>query len=744
MSQSVRKLRGQPGAALAGRSGHPLQPAARRDISDHAEGGATPLPTSRSPRIEAINEHGRTALAEAAMAGPFHEKTVEALLDTGADPNSRDLYGRTPIHHASRVGAFLSLRLLLAHGADINMVDCNGRSPLHDAVEAYSLETVAVLLTHKARLHTEDSEHHTPLTLAMKLKWEEGTGLLLRTGACIEQHSASAVQHGLVALVEHPVLAPMLLKFQSNMVQLRADHGRTVMHLAALADNVVLLECVHKAGGSLEVRDGAGMTPLHLASQLGQSSAIQYLLEQAANIDAVDDMGVSSLHMAVAASGLEGTAALELLIAHGADITLPGLQGLSPLAAAAAMGLIPAVRVLLDAHADPNQLDSQLLTPLHHAASTPGAHEVCTLLLEHGSLAGVRDQTGRSPIYMAAAIGQIDSVHAILQHAEAPDGLELHAAVHSGRLDIVDQLLKYGAHPNVANEDGLQPLHLAAALGRKDMADILLQSGAMVEQNLEPAVRQPLHLAAGNGHILMCERLVTMKADVNASWGKQAWTPLDCALAGRHETCANTLCNLQGRSSGSFVVDDPVQVAALTAALFLHEVKEAGATKPPSFPKLAPVDSGPLSFDDFRSVKPANPVPRPLGHMALTTARVAPDTGTVAKLWQQLEKKDRQIVQLKSERQQLESIVSRQNKLLHKKYCVPDAALRSSRTLEGHRDQRQLAQVLKLTKRFTQLRVALPDSLQSDTFLEQSLLVRLEETLDEVRALRSQTHTLFA
>ena len=56
------------------------------------------------------------------------------------------------------------------------------------------------------------------------------------------------------------------------------------------------------------------------------------------------------------------------MVAHGAEINLPGRSGITPVAAAAYMGNEPLVRLLLEKGADPNVVDATGKTAICYAA----------------------------------------------------------------------------------------------------------------------------------------------------------------------------------------------------------------------------------------------------------------------------------------------------------------------------------------------------------------------------------------
>jgi ankyrin repeat protein len=91
-------------------------------------------------RVDARDARGRTALHEAADAGPMRDyarRVTEFLLAEGADPNAADARGTTPLHLAVTTIAKEVVAALLRHGARVDVPDQDGRTPLHLAVATF-------------------------------------------------------------------------------------------------------------------------------------------------------------------------------------------------------------------------------------------------------------------------------------------------------------------------------------------------------------------------------------------------------------------------------------------------------------------------------------------------------------------------------------------------------------------------------------------------------------------------------
>ena len=89
----------------------------------------------------------------------------------------------------------------------------------------------------------------------------------------------------------------------------------------------------------------------------------------------------------------------------------------------------------------------------------------------------------------------------------------LHLAVYSGSLDCVNELLKYGANPNISTiHEKCTPLHIACQKGFAQIAVALVDHGARVDA-LNVLSRTPLHMAAEAGRVDIGKYLLSRGAD---------------------------------------------------------------------------------------------------------------------------------------------------------------------------------------------------------------------------------------
>jgi Arf-GAP/coiled-coil/ANK repeat/PH domain-containing protein len=71
---------------------------------------------------------------------------VELLLQYGANVNSRDLRGRTPLHHSIIKGRHMFANLLLSRGADSQVTDRDGRTALQYVIDSGTIDDEEILV----------------------------------------------------------------------------------------------------------------------------------------------------------------------------------------------------------------------------------------------------------------------------------------------------------------------------------------------------------------------------------------------------------------------------------------------------------------------------------------------------------------------------------------------------------------------------------------------------------------------
>lgn len=246
-----------------------------------------------------------------------------------------------------------------------------------------------------------------------------------------------------------------------------AKQGDTPLHVAARKHSPDMLKLLLDRGASIDARNGHEMTPLMSAISGGKTDNCKLLLERGADpkLRCIDGKG--TLHLAV---GEENLATLELLLNHGADINMVQQSGCSALSAAimldlrgpagpasrgsdvqqdtpkhrimqlliergtaidkkavdgatdlhtaAVMGDLAAVRILLDAGADPNAIDDCYRKPLWPAVRQNHI-PIMELLLPLTTNIDDQIYTGHTYLSTAARWGHKECVRMLLDAGAA-------------------------------------------------------------------------------------------------------------------------------------------------------------------------------------------------------------------------------------------------------------------------------------------------------------------------------------
>jgi ankyrin repeat protein len=346
---------------------------------------------------------GRTPLWYAADAGALD--FVKLLLDTGkVNLHMLDYSGKTALSYAAEMGRTAVAKALLEFGADVNARDGEGDTLLSKAVRAENTAMVKVLLEFGADVDTLDREGHIPLFKPVRAETTAMMKVLLELGADVDARDregrtplSNAARVGNIAMVK------VLLEFGAD-VDARDREGHTPLSNVVRAGNTAMVKVLLEFGADVDVRDREGHTPSSNAVRAGRIAMVGLLLEFGADADARDEEGRTPLSFAAGLRrGEGGSDIVKLLLKSGQRLDCDSRCKLrrTSLWYAVSIGSISRVKLLLATGKvciDSQDVDGR--TPLAVAARQLDDRMV-RLLLERNANVNVKDNEGKTPLYLA-------------------------------------------------------------------------------------------------------------------------------------------------------------------------------------------------------------------------------------------------------------------------------------------------------------------------------------------------------
>lgn len=427
--------------------------------------------------------------------------------------------------------------MLLKAKALVDAVDRDGSSPLHVACYVGGLASVKALVQAGANLNLADERGHTPLHKACFSGNPTIVQFLLQNGA-LPQSSNKLKQTSLhiAALLGKAKALAVLLEASGLRLDTIDANKNTPLHAAAAANQVQALQALLSKGASMVEKDWAGRTALHLAAAVGSEGCATLLVANGALVDALDDDRCTPLHHAAFAGH---TQVVQMLVQKGADPDARDSSGMTAIGKACANGRMAVVELLLyETKHRGLTMDHLPIAESILCAAVGGATSVADLLLSQNANAEFAwPDDGCSALTKAAFHGHVDLVRLLVEKYHVSlEGTPLHAAAHSGHLEIMQMLLQWGCSVNVLDAQGGTAVFNAAYNGHVACVSRLIEAG--VDVNVKDARGNlALHVAARNGHVEVVELLLA-KAPESAA------VPDRLGMLGLHHAIGHPKCVL--------------------------------------------------------------------------------------------------------------------------------------------------------------------------------------------------------
>jgi len=427
--------------------------------------------------VKATEADGTTPLHWAVRADDM--ETSKALLNAGANASAANRYGVTPLSLAAVNGNAALIEALLAAGASANTVVSKGQTVLMTAARTGNPAAARVLIEHGADVNAqhgadvnarESQLGETALMWAASENQAEVVTLLASRGADINARS-STIQfpkdrfglEGVLTILPHGNWTPLMYAARDGGVDAaRAlakagaevnatdPDGTTALILAIMNAHYDTAIAILEAGADPNITDKAGMAALYAAvdmSSLGEvygmpprkvndtlkpTDVMSRLIAKGAIVDALlksptlqrnhtpgeGQLGAGTTPLMRAARNGD-FAAMQILLAAGADPTLKQPRGTTALMMASGLGrglgvfakdygteadLRQAVELLVERNVDVNASTDDGITAIHLAAQG-GLDSIVRVLAKAGARLDVKDKRGRTPVDMAMGVG---------------------------------------------------------------------------------------------------------------------------------------------------------------------------------------------------------------------------------------------------------------------------------------------------------------------------------------------------
>lgn len=418
---------------------------------------------------DVTNRFGTTPLTEAVKLGDI--ELVRMLLDAGADADSPNQDNQTALMLASSIGSLEIAELLIERGADVNAVEgFRGQNALMWAAGENHPDLVDLLLANGADRDLERRAAYDDwprqMTSEPRAQFRQTGGLtallyatrsgcyrcavaIVEAGANLDRPNPDGITPLINAIDGKAFDIAMYLIDQGAKVDVWDMTGRTPLYMA------VDMNSFNGGGGGFGGGFG-GPVPEREPTNVTAMDIVRRLLDMGVDVnheltrmrpngpgrgrfaDYMMRGGTGPLMVATLSHDHE---AIEVLLAHGAEVDLPNVFRITPLMAAAGMSgtgragggrggpgedaqltAIRTIDLLLDAGADVNAqvLDSHTNTAMQdsyipgadnegktalHAAAANSWALVVGHLLERGADPFIEDAYGNTPLDLAAEQG---------------------------------------------------------------------------------------------------------------------------------------------------------------------------------------------------------------------------------------------------------------------------------------------------------------------------------------------------
>ncbi|XP_046554286.1 ankyrin repeat domain-containing protein 50-like [Haliotis rubra] len=370
------------------------------------------LLVSKGANVKLVDRFGINILHSACMGGDI-EVVKYVLSQNMVDINDRVQCGRTAVMLAAENGHKDMVALLVDKEADVSLLDDAGDNILHCACRGGDAELVKYILSQKIiDMNSLGHDKNTPVMVAVECDHKEVVEVHLKYEAklLLGDKNRDDALHRACYAGQFDVVK-YLLSLTSVDINSRGLQKRTPLMVAAEQGHKEVVELLVKHGADLFLRDEHGDNALHRACYPGRFDVVKYLLSL--NSVDINSGGFKKRTPAMSAAVWGQTKVAKLLVKHGADLSLSGIEG-NVLHVACQRGQLDHVKYILSLNrVDIDSRGWKRGTPVM-VASRQKRKEVVELLVQHGTDLSLIDGADENILHHTCVTGFLHVVKYIL------------------------------------------------------------------------------------------------------------------------------------------------------------------------------------------------------------------------------------------------------------------------------------------------------------------------------------------
>lgn len=286
----------------------------------------------------------------------------------------------------------------------------------------------------------------------------------------IEDQYGRTALHICAQTTESLNLAKLLIEYHANInASGLLRKGITPLHVAALFENIEMIQILLKQGININIADSHGITALHIAASEGNHEVTDLLLRSGANPNVKDEDSSTPLFFSAQINSYK---IAKLLVENGVFVDERLLKGTTPLMTSINRSNLLVASFLVASGANVDARDEFGRTSLFRATNADSVN----LLIDNEASLTPTDQWGNSPLHIMAENGFSSAMEALLIKNVKVDVVNIkgRTPLHwASEPEIVELLARYGATMEKPDKKGITPYQLALQEGRLRVAQAI-------------------------------------------------------------------------------------------------------------------------------------------------------------------------------------------------------------------------------------------------------------------------------